>query len=174
MDLYNHLLSRNYCSQVSGYPWIGEDTITFPLFSFDKKLVGYQQYRPNGNKTARKDPKLGKYFTYLPKGASGVWGLESLHLSPNIIIICEGIYKACRFHVAGYSAIAVLGNNPIHLKQQLELLSLTSTLIVVPDPDKAGLKLIRYGQYNLVPKQPIDDLSPLLFNNFLNDLKGIL
>lgn len=43
MDLHQHLLDRNYDVLYSGVPLFSTNTITFPLFSFSHKLVGYQQ-----------------------------------------------------------------------------------------------------------------------------------
>jgi len=150
-------LQRRHYSEVSGQVWLSNDTITFPLFSFNHKLVGYQQYKPTGTKSFRKDPKKGRYFTIMKEPA--VWGLEYNNPNCNVTVVCEGIFKACRFHSYGINAIAVLSNNPEHLKQQLYLLSLSTVLVVVPDPDKPGMKLIKYGTYSIVPNKPVDELT---------------
>lgn len=169
MDMKNHLLSRNFLPIDSVY--LTEETATFLLYSFDYKLSGYQQYRPLGVKLTHKDPKLGKYFTYTNKPC--VWGLNYVPFSSHLII-CEGIFKACLFHNYGIPAIAALTNNPVHLTDQLKLLSLTTKLIVVPDPDAAGKRLLKYGTHFLIPDSPLDEMSTSEFHYFLNQLRTFL
>lgn len=157
--MQTELLRRNYDYNVSGLPWSSSNTITFPLYSFNHELVGFQQYRPKGDKTIRRDFRNGKYFTYVSPDKVAVWGLESLRFRSDLLVICEGVFKACPFHKFNIPAIAVLGNNPVHLTKQLQLLSLTRKLIVVPDPDKAGMRLTKYGDNYLVPPKPVDDIT---------------
>lgn len=169
MDMKKHLLTRNFLHTDSVY--LTEETATFLLYSFDHKLSGYQQYRPLGNKTFHKDPKLGKYFTYTNKPC--VWGLDYIPFSSHLIVY-EGIFKACLFHSYGTPAIATLTNSPVHLKEQLKLLSLTTKLIVVPDPDAAGKRLLKYGTHSLTPDKPLDEMSTSEFHCFLNQLRTLL
>lgn len=154
MDIKSHLLSRHFLNADS-IPTTTE-TATFYLYNFNHELVGYQQYRPSGNKVIRKNPKLGRYFTYLTK--PGVWGLDYVPFS-DYLVICEGVFKACRFHNYDIPAIATLSNNPVHLEKQLALLSLTTKLIVIPDPDPAGMKLLKYGTHHIIPHKPVDQLT---------------
>lgn len=150
-------LTRRNLTPVSGKVWLSDDTATFPLYTYDGRLVGYQQYRPSQDKTVRKDPRLSRYFTRMSEPA--VWGLEYWNDACPYVVVCEGIFKACRFHSLGLNAVAVLTSNPRNLTQFMYLLGLTKTLVVVPDPDDAGMKLHKYGHTCLVPTKPIDELT---------------
>ena len=79
----------------------------------------------------------------------------------------EGIFKACRFHNFGLNALAVLGNNPKHLKSWLW--SLGYNLIAVCDGDKAGRKLAKFGMFSLYLPDGIyvDEMNNDDFNIFL-------
>lgn len=169
MSIFTHLKERHL--NPSLYPNITIDeesnTATFPIFSFSHRMIGYQQYNPSGSKTLRRDPKLGRYFTYLSE--PGVWGLESLFLfPPKIVFVCESIFKACRMHNLGYPAIATLTNNPVSIRSSI--LSLAPKVIVIPDPDEAGNKLCKYGHEFYVPPKPLDDMSELGLQVFFSSL----
>lgn len=167
MDIIEHLLSRNL-DPFEYQPALTTNTATFNLYTFNGEYAGYQQYRPEGSKTVRKNPRLGKYFTYMSKPA--VWGLDFL-TPTNYLIVCEGIFKAVRFHNVNMPAIATFSNNPVQLKEQLYLLSLTIKVIVVPDPDKAGKKLIKYSKHHVVPNKPIDDMTEEEFKEFADKIR---
>lgn len=161
-------LTRRNLTNVSGKVWLSDDTATFPLYTYDGRLVGYQQYRPSQDKTVRKDPRLSRYFTRMHEPA--VWGLEYWNDDCPYVVVCEGIFKACRFHSLGVNAIAVLTSNPVNLKQFMYLLGLTKTLVVVPDPDDAGMKLLKYAKYSVVPDKPLDELTDTEVTNLIDKL----
>jgi phage/plasmid primase-like uncharacterized protein len=84
-SLKNHLKERHLDLNKSRV-WLdgAENVATFPLWNLSGEMVGYQQYRPDGDKKSRKDPRMGKYFTFVSKEATGdaklaVWGLEELN-----------------------------------------------------------------------------------------------
>ena len=107
-------------------------------------MVGFQQYRPDASKVAQNHPREGRYFTYLKSKALAVWGLESFHLTPNVLFVTEGIFDAARLTHRGVSAIAVLTNNPT--RDLCNRFACTGRLIVtVCDNDEAGRKLARFG-----------------------------
>ena len=81
---------------------------SFMLYSPAGEFVGYQTYNPLGDKKKRKSETCGKYFTKTTKGKLGLWGLEFVNSPFNIMFITEGCFKACRFHLYGYMAIATL------------------------------------------------------------------
>jgi hypothetical protein len=41
-----------------------ERVATFLLWNLSGQCVGYQQYRPEGEKKPRNNPKQGKYYTF--------------------------------------------------------------------------------------------------------------
>lgn len=170
MNIYNHLHSRHLNPSLYPNMVIDEasNIATFPLFSFDYRMVGYQQYNPAGIKSFRRNPKLGRYYTYTSEPA--VWGLESLHFTKNLVFVLEGVFDACRFHNYSYPAIAALTNNPVPLKEQI--LNLASLVIAVCDPDEAGMKLSSYGHLYVIPDKPVDDMTELEFEKFLGTTKN--
>lgn len=124
------------------------DVATFYLWNLSGKFCGYQQYRRFGEKKPQNNPKLGKYFTYRKQPTLGVWGVESLHLSPNVVFLTEGVFDACRLTEKGYSALAVLSNNTgWDLKNWLSMLN--RKVVAVCDNDDAGRKLAKFGDVSV-------------------------
>ena len=121
-----------------------ERLATFYLYNLSGQLVGYQQYRPEGEKKPNNNPKEGKYFTYRKQPTLAVWGVESLFLSPNVVFVCEGLFDAARLTERGFSALAVLSNNPSpDLRNWLTCLN--RKVVAVCDNDAAGRKLAKFG-----------------------------
>jgi len=121
-----------------------ERVATFYLWNLSGQLVGFQQYRPEGEKKPNNNPKLGKYYTYKKQPTLAVWGVETLDLSPNVIFLTEGVFDAARLTSRGYSALAVLTNNPtMDLRNWLTCLN--RKVVAVCDNDAAGKKLAKFG-----------------------------
>lgn len=139
-----HLESR-HCDLELHRPILGEDTATFYLWNLSGQLVGYQQYRPTGDKKTHSNPSLGKYFTHTLKNTVAVWGVETLY-RPGPIFITEGIFDACRLTRRGCAAIAVLANNP-GTSFANWLFMLSRSTIAVCDNDAAGKRLARYADF---------------------------
>jgi hypothetical protein len=121
-----------------------EGVATFYLWNLSGQLVGYQQYRPSGEKKPQNNPKLGKYFTYRNQPTQTVWGVESLYLSPSVVFVCEGVFDAARLTERGFSALAVLSNNP-NSDLRNWLTCLNRRVVAVCDNDDAGRKLSKFG-----------------------------
>ena len=102
-------------------------------FYYQRQLVGYT------GRTVRPDGKP-KYLTSSQPGY--VYNLDNQHFSREFGIVCEGPIDA--LHVDG---ISVLGSD-ISEGQLMLLNSLQRELIIVPDRDKAGLKLIEHALEN--------------------------
>jgi len=121
-----------------------ERVATFYLWNLSGELVGYQQYRPEGEKKPQNNPKEGKYFTCRTQPTVAVWGVESLHLTPNVVFLTEGVFDAARLTERGYSALAALSNNP---SQDLRnwLTFLNRKVVAVCDNDTAGKRLAKFG-----------------------------
>ena len=121
-----------------------ERVATFFLYNLSGALVGYQQYRPEGEKKPNNNPKEGKYFTYRKQPTLAVWGVESLNLTPGVVFVCEGVFDAARLTNKGVSALAVLSNNPSSdLRNWLTMLN--RKVVAVCDNDDAGRKLAKFG-----------------------------
>jgi hypothetical protein len=120
------------------------DVATFYLWNLSGNFCGYQQYRRFGEKKPNNNPKSGKYFTYRKQPTLAVWGVESLHLTPNVVFVCEGVFDAARLTAKGVSALAVLSNNT---GKDLSnwLMMLNRKVVAVCDNDDAGRKLAKFG-----------------------------
>lgn len=114
MILEEHLEKRHM--QVERYNGVSVDqesgVVVFPLWNLSGQMVGYHQYRPLGEKKAKNHPKDGRYFTYLSGDkrlkSMGVWGLESLDYDTDYLVICEGVFDACRLHNFEIPCVALL------------------------------------------------------------------
>jgi DNA primase len=128
------------------------DVATFYLWNLSGALVGFQQYRRTGDKKTNNNPRDGKYFTYSKQPTLAVWGVESLHLTPNVVFVTEGVFDAARLTKLGYSALAVLCNNPTHdLKNWLNCLN--RKVVVVADNDHAGRRLAKFGHVTVFTEE---------------------
>ena len=144
-----------------------ERVATFYLWNLSGQLTGYQQYRPEGEKKPQNNPKQGKYFTYRKQPTLSVWGVESLHLSPNVVFLTEGVFDACRLTEKGYSALAVLSNNTgWDLKNWLSMLN--RKVVAVCDNDDAGRKLVKFGDVSVFCEDhDLGDSSDEFVNNLV-------
>ena len=121
-----------------------ERVATFYLWNLSGQLVGYQQYRPEGEKKPQNNPKQGKYFTYRKQPTLAVWGVETLHLTPHVLFLTEGVFDAARLTERGVSAVAALSNNPTADFRNW-LTCLNRTVVAVCDNDAAGRRLAKFG-----------------------------
>lgn len=144
MNLKEHLKSRHLDLEL--HRPVVDDTegvATFYLWNTSGQLVGYQQYRPLGEKKPQNNPKEGKYYTYHKQATLAVWGVESLKF-PGSLFVCEGVFDACRLTSMGCAAVAVLSNNSgFDLKNWLYMLG--RRVVAVCDNDAAGKKLAKFG-----------------------------
>jgi len=143
--LTNHLLSR-HVDLTLHRPIIDEanGVATFLLYDLSGRIVGYQQYRPSSDKRRHNDPRLSRYFTRCGGYDSKycVFGMESLHLTPRLVFITEGIFDCVRITRRGVSAVAVLTNSPCQSLQTLfKILPQTKVVICDNDDNRAGDKL---------------------------------
>jgi hypothetical protein len=167
----DHLFSRDYnvslYEQIGMKTWIDESEriATFPLWNQSGQLVGYQQYRPEGDKTQCNDRDVGRYYTYA-KDNLAIWGLETLHFQPNVLFITEGVFDACKLHSVLLPAVAVLANNPRRLRSWI--MSQPRTIIAICDNDKAGRELGKCADISLTVPIPFKDLGEMELRTILN------
>lgn len=154
MDIRQHLIGRHLDPMNYAVSW-DDETACFLLFDLSGRVVGYQQYRPGAPKTMRNDPREGRYYTYFTgrkdEKQFSVWGLETWDYSAHVLFVTEGIFDAVRLHQFGYSAVAVLSNDPKFLRNWLFLIRQQRKVIVVCDDDAAGRKLAKFGDVALFP-----------------------
>jgi len=112
------------------YPFYASKTldnrILVPIYK-DKKLIG---------QVARSiDPNTKpKYYAQVQPGT--LFNLDNQHWSRKFIILVEGVFDAIAI-----DGVAILGSE-ISNKQKLQIESLNRKVIIMPDRDKAGSKLI--------------------------------
>jgi len=163
--MLNHLKSRFFFHNI---PFDKESAI-FYLYDFGGNLSGYQKYTPSAPKSRSNN---GRYFTYVSPNRIAVWGLQYAYPT-KLMIITEGVFKSCRFNNYNINSIAVLGNNPLQLREQLKLLSLQYKIVIIPDPDKAGTKLLQFSDNFIIPTKPVDDMNESEFESLLQQIYNL-
>lgn len=165
IDIESHLLSRGIDparTRVISDKSAG--IATFLLFNTSGKLVGYQQYNPSAPKSGKIAKDLMKYYTYVSKLDNvreiAVWGLETVNVNDEFIFIVEGIFDAVKIHNAGYPALAVLSNDPKHIRSWLR--AMNKFVVVIEDNDaSAGRKLASIGNASVKTPDPYKDLGEM-------------
>lgn len=167
--MLDHLLKRHMNIGLYSGAYVDEASATFALWNLSGQMVGYQTYRPDKPKLRGRnfDPMEMRYYTYISRyggadPATTAWGLETLYW-PGPTYLCEGIFDACRLHSHGFSALAMLGSNPVHLASWLR--TLPYELVSVVQGDEAGKKLAKFGDkaVYLPPGRDVGDLSETEF-----------
>jgi hypothetical protein len=146
METLTQHLNKRHCNLQLHRPWLDEENhvATFPLWNLSGQMVGYQQYRPNANKEKNNHPSEGRYFTFRKMPTLCLFGVESLHLTPNVVFLTEGVFDACRLTERGVSALAVLSCD-VNKEVRGWLKSLNRLVVAVCDDDAAGRKLAKFG-----------------------------
>lgn len=142
---------------------------TFYLWNLSGRLIGYQQYNPNGDKKIFNSKLEGRYYTYRNKHLPTVifWGLESLVLGTGPVFLTEGIFDAARMTNRGQSALAAMANNPPKDYRNW-LQCLQRPIVAVCDNDSAGKKLAKFGHFSeIVPNGKDLGESPEDYVSFL-------
>ena len=167
MNLLDHLKDRHLDLEVHN-PILDQENqvVTFYLWNLSGCLVGYQQYRPNASKEAKNNPREGRYFTYRKQPTLALFGVESLHLTPHVVFLVEGVFDAARLTELGVSALAVLSNDPTPQLHEF-LRCLNRHVVVVADNDVAGRRLAKFGhEVVFCDDKDLGDSSP----EFVNEL----
>ena len=167
--LFNHLQTRGMNPNLYRVVLDEKERLaTFFLYNFSGQIVGYQHYRPEAGKECKNNPKEGRYFTYLPNGKDGVFGLDLISPADRTIYVTEGIFKAAVLHRLGYNAMAVLTSHPKRLKPWFRIMKATWNLIAIGDPDAAGLKLINTVKNGIQSPLDLDEMSDVDIKNFIS------
>jgi DNA primase len=152
-ETYQHLLDRKMRPELYTLG-IDAGVVVFPLRQFNGRQVGYQNYRPFAERNC-KNVQEARYFTYLPKGVDGYFGLESLTMLGTVYLV-EGVFKAGTLHRLGYPAIALMGSETKRHVEQLFLLRRRQ--VAIGDNDEAGHKFAR-SLGGLVSPRDLDEMS---------------
>lgn len=172
LDIKEHLISRGMDPLHPSVRLDEENCIaTFLLWNLSGVLVGYQQYNPHGTKQLRNDERnrhVLKYFTYVGdegdavggnKRRLAVWGLESTRHDDTIIYLTEGVFDAVKLHALGLPAVAVLANDPKHIRPWL--VALNRRVIAVCDNDAPGHRLGSIAHASIVVPTPYNDVGDM-------------
>jgi len=130
IKIFEYMKERNLFMDDTDYYWTPElgyrDRLIIPFF-YEKRIVGW---------TARSvlPDKKPKYLTEVQPGF--VYGLDEQSYNKIFAILCEGQIDA--IHIEG----CALGGSEISDQQALLLNKLHKDIIVVPDRDKSGSKLV--------------------------------
>lgn len=151
---------------------VHNNVYTFPLWNLSGQMLGYQQYRPDADKTRKANPKEMRYYTYLPKTTNTAWGLETLDSNKNYLLLVEGVFDAVNLHNEGFNALAVLTNNPVPLRSWLRTLGY-ATIVSVCEGDTAGRKLASVGDKAIYLPEGTDvgDMKPHEINETFKEYK---
>lgn len=169
VDVKSHLKSRHFNLDLhQAFINETERLATFPLWDLNGRLVGYQRYRPDADKTRKNDPREGRYFTRRPKDKLAVWGLESWVLS-NTLFVTEGIFDACRLTKKGISAIACLTSTPnSDVKNWFFCIRQTRPVVAICDPGEAGMLLAKLGHvHHVMTETDLGDASEAEVNKIM-------
>lgn len=167
-DLLQHLKDRHLDVQLHRPVLDYEnDLATFYLWNLSGALVGYQMYRRFGSKKPQNNLKEGKYYTYRKQPTLALFGVESLHLTPHVVFLTEGLFDAARVTEKGFSALAVLSNDAgTDLKNFLTCLN--RKVVAVCDNDAAGKKLAKFGNCSVfTTEKDLGDSSEEFMENLL-------
>lgn len=128
------------------------EIVTFPLWNLSGQLKGIQIYNWKGDKRSFNNCAESKYWT-VAKSGPVIFGLEYLNYSLKYCFISEGIFDALSLLPYGNS-LAMLTNDPKHIRQQLSLLPFE--IVAVCDEDKAGKKMAKFADHVLYCKSGKD------------------
>lgn len=145
-----------------------KNVATFFLYNLSGQIVGYQQYRPLGEKYDYQNPKTGKYYTYRNSDYPTValFGLESYHFTPDILFVVEGVFDAARLTSRGISCVATLCNSPP--KDYRNFFScLPRKVMIICDNDVSGKKLSKFSDNYIVVPEEFKDLGAAP-NDYIN------
>lgn len=169
--MINHLESRRCDTSLYKGLSITQTTATFPLWNLSGQLVGFQQYTPHAPKQAQK-PSEARYWTiFNQKNCQTAFGLDVLISKHTPLYLVEGIFDACPLHSLGENCLAVLSNNPKHLKDWIK--SLGYYTIALCEGDKAGRMLAKIADEAIyLPEgKDVGDLSYKEINEILTSVQ---
>lgn len=180
MSIITHLKERHFHIEKYTTVTVSEELgkAFFMLYGFGGELVGYQCYTPHQPKRANHLEDIERrYYTYLSKEHTEVkktvFGLETIKPETKIIFIVEGVFDACRLHNLGLCALALLGCDIEHIKEQLFLLGIK--LVPVCEGDEPGKKLEKLATHEEVIYLPEGlDLGDMTEESILETFKKYL
>lgn len=137
-----HLESRSCFEEFVEF-WADDEAhvVTFPLYDITHNLIGYQQYRPDGDKKSH-EKECAKYWTHHLPGTSRFWIPKTYDSSKRIVFVQEGIFSATPLVTLGHNVVAILSSDNKDALKNLRIQG--HYLIGICDGDQAGKKLSRH------------------------------
>lgn len=161
--MQQHLESRWFNPALYNGVWIEPDSVTVSMWNCSGQMVGYQKYEPGAPRLHTNQPGT-RYHTWFGQNKIGVWGLETVNWYGGDLFITEGIFDSCRLSWHGLQSVAVISNDPKHLRNWLSMLP--HRRIAVLDGDPAGIKLAKYA-HHWIQMPPGEDVGSLSEQKFL-------
>lgn len=130
------------------------------IYNLSGQIVGYQAYNWQADKKPRNDVN-GRYWTWLSKPddkttAIGVMGLEHVRWGEALYLV-EGQFEQATAAAYGLNCVAVLTNNPKHLKNWL--FSYPGKVVALCQDDTAGHKLANLADRSVMLPKDLDEMS---------------
>ncbi len=174
MTLYEHLLSRGL--DPKRYQCVVDEeeyVATFFLFNLSGQITGYQRYNPRAEGKKVNDPKLGRYFTYTPRGVDAILGLETNRGAAGTpLFVVEGLFKQAAIINAGFDCIATLTSDPKRFRPLFRILKETRPLYAVGDADPAGGKLVSRVKAGAQSLRDLDEMPTEYVRELCTSLIG--
>lgn len=178
LSITEHLKERHFEIELYSTVHVSEEhgKAYFMLYGFSGELVGFQCYTPEQPKRASHlEDCERRYYTYITKEheliKKTVFGLETIKPETKLLFVVEGVFDACRLHSRGFAAVALLGSDIAHLKEQLFLLGIK--LVPICEGDEAGHKLAGLATHEEVIYLPEGkDLGDMTEIEITKALKG--
>lgn len=167
MKFYQHLQERTkvLTPEDHGLIDLENEVFTKPLWSLSGAMVGFQQYNwraPKKLQKGMKPPEL-RYFTYVSSGKLALMGLDTLDRYKPVYVV-EGMFEYLTGLSYGLNIVAVLTNNPKHLKEQLSFYD----TIALCQNDSAGFKLRNVCKSGIVLPTDLDEMPEEEINEYIS------
>lgn len=169
--MLNHLLTRFLNPDKYSGVTVTPEVTTLSLWNLSGQMVGYQSYNPSQpkvHKNSKVGPLTAKYYTYASSGQLAVWGLETVRWG-DVLFLTEGVFDAARLHWHGLPAIAVISNDPKHLRNWLRMYP--GVTVAAVQGDDAGRKLRKYAKraVQLPEGEDVGSVSEDVFNELFKE-----
>lgn len=151
-NIYEYLKERNFNPELYNQCWVneGECKMTVPIYSFDKRLIGYQEYRPI-------DKKGHRYYTN--SSEQSVWGLNEIPPDyKGVVFLTEALFRSNVLHERGLPTMSLLGSTCSKQFGRFLRDHPIYDFVWIGDPDKSGRFMLKYLPGECSPKD-LDELG---------------
>jgi hypothetical protein len=130
------------------------------IYNLSGQIVGYQAYNWRADKRPKNDV-TGRYWTWLTKNDKkstmiGAMGLEHIKWGEALYLV-EGQFEQATAAAYGLNCVAVLTNNPKHLKNWV--FSYPGEVVSLCQDDQAGRKLANLADRAVMLPKDLDEMT---------------